>query len=201
MPVILPVFPLQTIVFPGGVLPLRIFEARYLDMVKSCVRDQGEFIICMIKRGDESGELDQHYNIGTACKIIDWEAMSDGLLGITVEGTARVKIGPTQVQPDQLIVGEVTYLQEEQDQLLPEKFTEWSDLIIKIMKKLGSPFDRLEIQATSAFWVGARLAEYLPFELDMKQRILEIDQPLVRLEHLHDSLQKIEYYYSKGNLS
>ena len=201
MSVTLPVFPLQTIVFPGGVLPLRIFETRYLDMVKNCVRDQGEFIICLVKRDDESGGLDQHYNIGTACKIIDWEAMSDGLLGITVEGTARVEIGSSQVQPDQLIVGEVDYLQEEQDQPLPEVFTEWSDLIIKIMKKLGSPFDRLEVQATSAFWVGARLTEYLPFELDIKQRILEIDQPLVRLEHLHDSLQKIEYYYSKGNLS
>ena len=99
------------------------------------------------------------------------------------------------------MTADVEYLDEEQDQPVPEKFTEWSDLIIKIMHKLGSPFDQLEVQADSAFWVGARLTEYLPFELDIKQRILEIDQPLVRLEHLQDSLQKIEYYYSRGNLS
>ena len=199
MSVKLPLFPLRTLVFPGGVLPLRIFEARYLDMVKNCARDQSEFVICLIR---ESTDTDaQHYDIGTACKIIDWEAMPDGLLGITVEGVARVRIGETYLQPDQLLTADVEYLDEEQDQPLPEKFTEWSDLIIKIMHKLGSPFDQLEVQADSAFWVGARLTEYLPFELDIKQRILEIDQPLVRLEHLQDSLQKIEYYYSRGNLS
>jgi Lon protease-like protein len=199
MSVKLPLFPLRTLIFPGGVLPLRIFEARYLDMVKNCARDQSEFVICLIREGAETDA--QHYDIGTACKIIDWEAMPDGLLGITVEGVARVRIGETYLQPDQLLTADVEYLDEEQDQPVPEKFTEWSDLIIKIMHKLGSPFDQLEVQADSAFWVGARLTEYLPFELDIKQRILEIDQPLVRLEHLQDSLQKIEYYYSRGNLS
>ena len=196
----LPLFPLRSLVFPGGVLPLRIFEARYLDMVKRCARDQGEFVICLIRQGDDTDAAPQHYNVGTACKIIDWEAMPDGLLGITVEGVARVSIGHTYTQPDQLLMGDVEYIDEEQDQRLPEKFTEWSDLIIKIMHRLGSPFDQLKVQEDSAFWVGARLTEYLPFELDIKQRILEIDQPLVRLEQLQDSLEKIEYYYSKGNL-
>ncbi|MEM7304338.1 MAG: LON peptidase substrate-binding domain-containing protein [Pseudomonadota bacterium] len=197
----LPLFPLQTILFPGGVLPLRIFEVRYLDMVKNCVRDQGEFIICLIREGQESGEAAEHYEVGTACKIIDWEAMSDGLLGITVKGTRRVKIASARLQNDQLAIGEVDYLSEEQDQQLPEKFAEWSELIVKIMQKLGSPFDQLNVEADSAFWVGARLTEYLPFELQIKQRILEINQPLIRLEHLQDSLQKIEYYYSKGNFN
>ena len=195
----LPLFPLNTILFPGGVMPLRIFETRYLDMVKNCVRDESEFVICLVKES-ETETTAQHYAVGTACKIIDWETMSDGLLGITVQGTYRVEIGQTYVKQDQLLVGDVQYLPEDEDQQLPEKFIEWSDLIAKIMKKLGSPFDQQTIQADSAFWVGARLTEYLPFELQTKQRILEIDQPLVRLEHLQDSLRKIEYYYTKGNL-
>ncbi|MEM8844352.1 MAG: LON peptidase substrate-binding domain-containing protein [Pseudomonadota bacterium] len=200
MSVELPLFPLNTILFPGGVMPLRIFEARYLDMVKACVKDQSEFVICLIKQGNETGEAAQPYAVGTACKIIDWESMSDGLLGITVQGMSRIEIGHTHVKENQLMTGEVDYLSEEDDQPLPERFSEWSDLIVKIMEKLGSPFDQQTVQANSAFWVGARLTEYLPFELQTKQRILELNQPLVRLEHLQDSLHKIEYYYTKGNL-
>ena len=200
MPVKLPLFPLNAILFPGGLIPLRIFEPRYLDMVKDCVRTESEFVICLIKQGYETGQAAQHYGVGTACKIIDWETLPDGLLGVTAKGTSRVEIGQSYVQGNQLILGDIEYIAEDQDQQLPDKFIEWSDLIAKIMMKLGSPFDQQKVQADSAYWVGARLTEYLPFELQEKQRILEIDQPLVRLEHLNDSLQKIEYYYSKGNL-
>lgn len=197
----LPLFPLNSVIFPGGVLPLRIFESRYLDMVKDCVRDQSEFVICLIKDGREVGAAAKHRSIGTACQIIDWETLPDGLLGVTAQGKRRVEIIKTQTMPNQLLIGDIEYLYEFEDESLPAKFDEWAHLISVIIGELGKPFDEQAQDLESAHWVSARLTEFLPFELDQKQRILEIDHPLVRLEHLQDVLKDIEYYYSQGNFN
>lgn len=197
----LPLFPLNSIIFPGGVLPLRIFESRYLDMVKDCVRNQTNFVICLIKDGSEVGAAAKHRSIGTACSIIDWETLPDGLLGITVQGQKRVEIKNTQTQANQLLIGQVEDLSEFDDETLPAKFDEWAHLISVIIEELGKPFNQQDQQLASAHWVGARLTEFLPFELEQKQRILEIDHPLVRLEQLQDVLKDIEYYYSQGNFN
>lgn len=197
----LPLFPINSIIFPDGLLPLRIFEPRYLDMVKECVRNQSEFVICLLKDGSEVGTAAKHRTIGTACQIIDWETLPDGLLGVTAQGVRRVEIINTEVQSNQLIVGSVENLHDFNDELLPAKFDEWAHLISVIIEELGKPFDEQEQKLTSAYWVGARLTELIPFELEKKQRILEIDHPLVRLEHLQEVLKDIEYYYSKGNFN
>ncbi|MDW3096420.1 MAG: LON peptidase substrate-binding domain-containing protein [Gammaproteobacteria bacterium] len=197
----LPLFPLNSVIFPGGVLPLRIFESRYLDMVKDCSRHETEFVICLIKDGSEVGAAARHLSIGTACRIVDWETLPDGLLGVTAQGQSRVEIRSTQVQDNQLLMGEVDYLQEDTDEVLPQKFEEWANLISVIIQELGEPFNKQIQNPQSAHWVAARLTEYLPFELDQKQRILEIDHPLVRLENLSDALKDIEYYYSQGNFN
>lgn len=196
----LPLFPLNSVIFPGGILPLRIFEPRYLDMVKDCVRDQTEFVVCLIKDGSEVGTA-KHSSIGTACQIIDWETLPDGLLGITAQGQRRVEIKNTHAQSNQLLVGDIEYISEFEDESLPAKFDEWAHLISVIIKELGKPFNEQTQELASAHWVSARLTEFLPFELEQKQRILEIDHPLVRLEHLQDVLKDIEYYYSQGNLN
>lgn len=197
----LPLFPLNSIIFPGGVLPLRIFEPRYLDMVKDCVRDQSEFVICLIKDGIETSSSAKFQQIGTACRIIDWETLPDGLLGITAQGVSRVKISSTESQSNQLLTGEVIYLKESDDESLPSKYDEWAHLISVIIQELGKPFNEQNQNLESAQWVGARLTEYLPFELEQKQRILEMDHPIIRLEHLYDVLKDIEYYYTQGNLN
>ncbi len=197
----IPLFPLNSVIFPGGVLSLRIFESRYLEMVKACTREQSDFVICLIKDGTEVGMAAKHRNIGTACRIIDWETLPDGLLGVTAQGQSRVEIKQTEVRANQLLMGDVDYLAEGDDEVLPKRFSEWADLITAIIKELGKPFDEQSQHLDSAHWIGARLTEYLPFELELKQRILEIDHPIVRLEHLHDVLRDIEYYYSQGNLN
>ena len=197
----LPIFPLNSVIFPGGVLPLRIFESRYLDMVKECSRNQSEFVICLIKDGREVGNAAKHQNVGTSCRIIDWETLPDGLLGVTAQGQSRVEIKATQVQANQLIMADAEYLQEDDDEALPDKFEEWANLIAAMIKELGEPFSLQSQYLKSAHWVAARLTEYLPFELEQKQRILEIDHPLVRLENLRDVLKDIEYYYSQGNFN
>lgn len=197
----LPLFPLNSVIFPGGILPLRIFEPRYLDMVKDCVRNQSEFVICLIKHGSEVGPAPKYCGIGTSCQITDWETLPDGLLGITAQGQRRVEITATEVQANQLLIGQIEHLSEFEDESLPAKFTEWAQLISVIIDELGQPFNVQDKQLSSAHWVGARLTEFLPFELEQKQRILEVDHPLVRLEHLQDVLKDIEYYYSQGNLN
>lgn len=197
----LPLFPLNSVIFPGGVLPLRIFESRYLDMVKECSRNQSEFVICLIRDGSEVGNAAKHQDVGTSCRIIDWETLPDGLLGVTVQGQSRVRIKTTQVQSNQLIIADVEYLIEDNDEELPDKFDQWANLISEIIKQLGEPFSLQSQHLQSAHWVAARLTEYLPFELKQKQRILEIDHPLVRLENLRDVLKDIEYYYSQGNFN
>ncbi len=197
----LPLFPLNSVIFPGGVLPLRIFESRYLDMVKECSRNQSEFVICLIRDGSEVGNAAKHQDVGTSCRIIDWETLPDGLLGVTVQGQSRVRIKTTQVQSNQLIIADVEYLIEDNDEELPDKFDQWANLISEIIKQLGEPFSLQSQHLQSAHWVAARLTEYLPFELKQKQHILEIDHPLVRLENLRDVLKDIEYYYSQGNFN
>lgn len=181
-------------------MPLRIFEPRYLDMVKQCVGGQAEFVICLIKDGSEIG-IAKHYKTGTACRIVDWETLPDGLLGVTAQGIQRVEINSSQVQPNQLLVGDIKRLSEFDDEPLPEEFDEWAQLLSVIIRQLGKPFNDQTQELSSARWVSARLTEYLPFELEKKQRILEVDHPLVRLKHLKDMLKDIEYYYSQGNLN
>lgn len=170
-------------------------------MVKECARNNSEFVICLIKHGREVGAVAEHYMVGTACKIIDWETLPDGLLGVTTQGVGRVQITSTESKPDQLLIGTVESIDEEVDEELPAQFGEWAQLLQTIMAKLGKPFNEQPMQVDSAKWVGARLTELLPIDVNVKQRILEIDQPLVRLEHLRESLKNIEYYYSKGNLN
>ena len=197
----LPLFPLNSVIFPDGVLPLRIFESRYLDMVRECARNKSEFVVCLIKDGNEVGKAAKHHNVGVSCRIIDWETLPDGLLGVTAQGQSRVEIKSTEVQRNQLLMAKVKFLSEEMDEALPNKFYEWAELVSVVIKELGAPFSLQQQDLKSAHWVAARLTEYLPFELEQKQRILEIDNPLVRLENLQDMLKDIEYYYSQGNLN
>lgn len=138
---VLPLFPLNSVIFPSGVLSLRIFEARYLDMVKEFTRQRSEFVICLIKDGSEVGHAAKHRNIGTACRIIDWEILPDGLLDVTAQGQYRVEIDSVKVQENQLPLGEVRTLAEDEDESLPERFNEWAYLILIIIKELGKPFN------------------------------------------------------------
>lgn len=196
-----PLFPLNLVIFPEGLLPLRIFEPRYLDMVRNSARSQSEFIICHLNENQNFDKAVSQYWVGTACEIVDFETLPDGLLGITARGTRRVKISHITRADNQLLHGHVETIEEEPDHDLPDDFIEWSKMIPLIMKKMGAPYDSQVTKPDSAQWVSARLTELLPFDLEHKQRILEIDYPHIRLEYLKDILQEAEYYTSKGNLS
>lgn len=184
----LPLFPLNTVLFPGGLLPLRIFETRYIDMVRGCLRADSGFGVCMIREGAEVGQAAETQPVGTLAMIADWEGRPDGLLGITARGERRFRILRTWVQPDQLLMGEVAWLAEPAATPLPEEFLSLANLAERILTELGEPYASLPREPHNAVWVGARLAELLPVDHAVKQRMLETDDPLARLFMLRDAM-------------
>jgi len=189
----LPLFPLNSVIFPGGALPLRIFEPRYLDMVKDCMREGHGFGIVLIKRGQETIRAADIYKTGTECRIGDWETLPDGLLGITAYGDSKIYIEKTHIEANQLLVGKIERLQEDPDPDLPEEFEAMRGILQKIITQVGSPYTTLPSAYDRAGWVGARLTELLPLQSAIKQRLLEIDDHIVRLYHLQEAMQESKF--------
>lgn len=189
----IPLFPLNTVIFPGGMLPLRIFEPRYLDMVSNCLRADTGFGVCLIKSGRETGQPAETYGIGTLCKIVDWTTLPDGLLGVTVHGERKFSVLGSSVQPDHLLVGQVDLAPEETEKPLPPEFKPLSELLERIIAELGPPFSNLAGFYAQAGWVGARLTELLPLDLPVKQRLLEMDDPHARLAQLREVMVNMHY--------
>ncbi len=189
----LPLFPLNTVMFPGGVLPLRIFEARYLDMIGNCMKNNTGFGICLLQNGRESGVAAKVHKFGTIAKIVDWDGLPDGLLGVTAQSEHKIHILETRVRQDQLVIGEVEILVDAIEQPLPEEFQPLSDLLRRIIREVGQPYTGLVEFYQQAGWVSGRLTELLPLQMNLKQRLLEIDDHVVRLHHLRDAMVNMQY--------
>ncbi len=179
----MPLFPLHTVLFPRGPLPLRIFEPRYLDMIGRCMRTDTGFGVCLIRSGDETGPAEIH-EIGTVARIRDWERRKDGLLGISVVGERRFEVVKARMQKDGLRLAEVRLLEEAPRVSLPPDQADLAQLVRVILAQLARHYDGLESDYDDADWVGCRLSEVLPFSLSRKQALLELDDPLYRLETL-----------------
>ena len=128
-------FPLGTVLFPGGPLPLRIFETRYLDMISDCLRNEKHFGVCLISAGQEAGKAADAVAVGTLARIVDWNQLSGGILGITARGEKRFRVQSREVQNDQLIVGEVSVLEPEERLPIPDKHQNLIDLLRGIVNK------------------------------------------------------------------
>lgn len=190
----IPLFPLHTVLFPSGTLPLRIFEPRYLDMVSHCMKTDIGFGICLIREGSEVGKAANTYEIGTLSEITYFNQQSDGLLGITARGQQRFRILSTEVQPNQLTMAEVEPLDNETSSDLPQEFTGAAKTLRSLLGQLGQPFIRMEKHYEDAGWVGSRLTELLPIRLEQKQYFLQLDDPIQRLERLTALLTKLEIH-------
>jgi len=176
-----PIFPLNTVVFPGGVLPLRIFEARYVEMVKRCMREGGEFGVALLCEGVEAGGAATARTVGTLVQIVDFDQLPDKLLGITTRGTRRFRSTATRVQSDGLHLAQIELLPLDPLIALPEEFLRYAKLLEQALPQMGDFFKHLELHYDDAAWVSGRLTEVLPLPLADKQRLLEIDDPLERL--------------------
>lgn len=184
----LPLFPLNTVLFPGGVLPLRIFEARYLDMVGECMRRQTGFGVCAIRSGSEVGQRAEFHSIGTLAMVEDFDRGEDGLLYILARGERRFRCEETWVERNRLLRARVHWLEEGQDAPLPGDLQQLARFLGSLLRQAGTPYSEMETHFQSSAWVAGRLAELLPFALTDKQRLLEMGNPLERLETLYNEL-------------
>jgi len=185
-------FPLNTVLFPGGAVPLRIFEPRYLDMVSDCMKNDKGFGVCLISEGREVGDAARTFEVGTLVHISYWNKLPDGLLGVTVRGDRRFRILAQEVRPNQLTVAEVDYIPNEPENHVPANHLPMVDLLRKIMEQMDHPYTNLPRNYEDAAWVGYRLAELLPIPLTQKQYFLQLDDPLQRLERLSAVLSNLD---------
>jgi len=187
----IPLFPLNTVLFPDGILPLRIFEPRYLDMVSECMRSNSGFGVCLISDGQEAGGMAECHEIGTLARIIDWDNRDDGLLGITAQGLERFRILTKHVRPNQLLEGNVEFIDEDDLEEIPVEYQLMADLLRNIIENFELPYQSEHEKFMDAGWVGCRLSELLPIEPDVRQLLLEINDPILRLKKLQAALEYI----------
>ncbi len=188
----IPLFPLRTVLFPGGPLPLRIFEARYIDMVSQCMKSESPFGVCMISHGKEVGTAAATVKTGTLARITDWHARHDGLLGITVIGEHRFCIASTHVEKNQLLIAKVELLADEPDIDLPDDLLELADLLHKLLDQAGHHYSAIPKRYADATWVGFRLAEVLPISSKLKIQFLQLQDPLLRLQQISKLLEGMQ---------
>ncbi len=189
----IPIFPLRTVLFPGGQLPLRIFEQRYLDMVRNCARTDTGFGVCYLVEGSETGALARSARVGTLARIVDWYTMEDGLLGLTTLGTSRFVLGNNRVTDAGLMMGEVDWLPEPPETDVPVAFDVLSQVLARYMEKASEHYpDFTPERLQDATWVGYRLAELLPLAGLEKQHLLEFSDPIDRLQNLVDLLPRFQ---------
>jgi uncharacterized protein len=176
-------FPLNIVLFPDGPLPLRIFETRYVDMVRRCMRGDLSFGVALIREGAEVGPAET-FEVGTLARITDFDQLPGGLLGLSCVGERRFRVVKRSVQADGLNMGEVEWLAMEPVVPVPPRHARLADLLRNVLPQLGEVYTDIDMRLDDAAWVGHRLAEILPIPLPEKQSYLEMDDPIQRLELL-----------------
>lgn len=196
-PLEIPLFPLGTVLFNGGQLPLRIFEPRYVDMVSRCMKTDTGFGVVLIRSGSEIRTSRQDsgpdiFHTGTEARIEDFNALSDGGLGIVARGDRKLRVRSSRVQDDGLLVGDVEFLPSEPEALVDERFDSLVEILQELIKhpmiqKMDLPFDFADARS-----VGWRLAELLPIEAEIKQSLLQMQLPRERLVELVRIVEKLK---------
>jgi uncharacterized protein len=197
----LPLFPLGTVLYPGGLLPLRIFEVRYLDMVSKCHKAGAPFGVVSLTEGREvrqAGGAAETFNaVGTLARIVELEVPQPGLMVIRCEAAQRFRIDRSEQLKHGLWIADVTRLDDDMAVTIPEDLQETSRALARLIESLKQRHagdDALPIampyQLSDCGWVANRWCELLPLPLKLKQQLMELDNPLVRLELVSDVLSR-----------
>ena len=193
-PPLFPLFPLNTVLFPGGRLPLRIFEQRYVEMAKACLRDDTPFGVCLILRGAEvlskGAAAPEFATIGTLARIETWDMPQQGILQVRAAGGTRFEVRAHAMRENGLVMGDISPLAAESRVALGAGFEPLAQLLELLAARAGPhqfPDERLFDDAS---WVGYRLTELLPLPLSIKQHILEINDAEIRLSVLQGFLKQ-----------
>ena len=185
-----PIFPLATVLYPGSILPLRIFEVRYMDMAKECLKTGSAFGVCLIKEGTEVGAPAVPEAVGCLARIAEVDMEELGILKVKAEGLERFRIVSTEVARSGLILGEVELLAAEPEVTETPGLAECADFLRKAIIGIGEARFAAPFQFEDASWVSFRLAEILPLRSDVKQKLLELRDASVRLAILHRFLRQ-----------
>jgi len=189
----LPLFPLHSVLFPGGELRLRLFEPRYLDLIGDCSRRGGGFGVCLIIEGEEAGTPALPAAFGTRAELVDFYTLDDGLLGITVRGAERFHVRRSRVRDNGLIVADVDWCGAAMQGRLQPEHGLLATLVTRLLERIGGAAAMPDQdQLDSPDWVGYRLAELLPLEQPERQTLLQMDDPNRRLDQLLQWLPRFQ---------
>lgn len=179
-------FPLHTVLFPGSTLPLQIFEQRYLNLIKDCMKQETGFVVVLISEGKEVGETPQIYQIGSYVEITDWQSLENGLLGISIQAKHRVRLSSCSVRDDGLLLAETAVFEStlDQDPPLPEAFKPLSDTLKQLLEHPYAQHYKATININSTAEICYRLSELLPISSKQKQLLLETDSTQQMLDML-----------------
>ncbi len=181
LPAEIPLFPLNTVLFPNGPLPLRIFETRYLDMVSDCLKHGQGFGVCLIEQGSETGKA-RTYTVGTLARIRDWSNDSDGLLNILALGSRRFRVLHMRTQHNGLHFAAVEWLPREPVIPLPATAKPLAGLLQQLLAQAQERYALVTPDYENASWVSHRLAEILPMPIAQRQYLMEISDARLRLD-------------------
>jgi len=184
IPALLPLFPLRTVLFPGGLLPLRIFEPRYLDMIGECMRSSAQFGVILIRGGGETGPVSAMAEVGTSAQVVDFEQHDDGLLGILCRGGRRFRVLRREARANGLHVAQVEWLAPSARSALDAGDQPLAAVLRKVLVKMGETARFLEPDFEDANWVSNRIAELLPIGAERQQELLEISDAAERIQRL-----------------
>jgi len=185
----IPIFPLNTVLYPGGMLPLKIFEQRYLEMTRDCLRDTTPFGVCRIKEGVEVGKPALSETVGCTAMIAEWEMPHLGVFHLKTRGQQRFRIRNQTTQPSGLIRAEIELLEEIPGSANEESLVLCRRVLEQIVSRLGTEYFFSPIAYDDSRWVSYRLAEVLPLALEEKQALLETRDDRERLMRLYRLLK------------
>jgi Lon protease-like protein len=181
----LPIFPLGTVLFPGGALPLRVFEARYVDMTRECMKSGSPFGVCLIKEGAEVGTPAVPHEIGCLAEIRDWDMQQLGVLSIKTRGTRRFRIADSRVEPDGLIRAKAEPIADDAPVAIRAEYSRLSAIMQDILPRVPAELVPEPHAFEDATWLSNRLAELLPIPPLARQKLMELEDSDMRLEIIY----------------
>lgn len=195
----IPLFPLHTVLFPDGLLPLRIFEPRYLDMVGESMREDRPFGIVPIEQGPDTGSAAHFFDVGTTARIVSFDQGDDGLLQIVVRGERAFRVTSHDRRANDLLVGEVEYLEPTPEEPLPEEYEHFRVLLQEIYDNKLEDVDYEERHMDRALWVAHRLGEVVPLHVLDKVAILTAGSAGDKLSRLDAALSELRKHLQEGS--
>lgn len=197
MPGELAIFPLETVLFPEGVLTLRVFEARYLDLVSECTASGLPFGVCLINQGSETDPAATHEAVGCTARIVDFDVEDSGLLNVRAIGGQRFRILDRRIRQDGLIRADIEMIDPDDEVRVPEAHADCETLVRRLVDDLvareADPMRRMIAEPyrfESASWVGNRICEFLPIAPRARQKLMELDDAVARLSLIHQYLHQ-----------